>query len=184
MKKLSSFLFLALFLININAQKLNINSFNEKTKIALKKECSKLNDLIDLRIDSIKSQTVTKWELDKILNDHYSLKISILNDKIEKELDKVKSLNNYTEKQLKLDEIDILTKESEDLFSKKHALNKKLINLDNYEKDIKTKYIIVTKINYYLKTKDPEETDDYERYFFYTLSGKPIDDIYKHVILE
>lgn len=184
MKKLM-FLVLAFIFININAQKsLSINSFNEKTKISLKKEYSQLNDLLDLRIDSIKSKYVTKWELNVILNDFYSVKIDVLNNRIENELDEIKNLTSRYEKDAKLEEIETLTKESEDLLYKKITVNKKLINLDTYEKDTKTKFLIVTKVNYYLKTKNPNESDDYKRYFFYTLAGKPIDDIYKYLILE
>ena len=184
MKKLM-FLVLAFIFININAQKsLSINSFNEKTKISLKKEYSQLNDLLDLRIDSIKSKYVTKWELNDILNDFYSVKINVLQNEIKSKLSEIKSNTPTFEKEIKLNEIDDLTKEAEDLIYKKATVNKKLINLDTYEKDTKTKFLIVTKVNYYLKTKNPNETDDYKRYFFYTLAGKPIDDLYKYLILE
>ena len=110
------FLALAFIFVNINAQKsLNINSINEKTKISLKKEYSQLNDLLDFRIDSIKSKYVTKWELNDILHDFYSVKINVLQNDIKNKLSEIKSNTPTIEKEIKLNEIDDLSKEAEDL---------------------------------------------------------------------
>ena len=175
MKKLFLFILLSIS-ISINAQNLDLKKISAQSTLSFKKELSLNKNLINLKIDSVKTEKVSKISLFAILGQYYSVKMSQLNDYIKEEQIKANSLPR-DEKIKRLDELH-------DMLINSDYSEKSSVLLDKLGKDFSdTPFIIVTTINYYVNLKQERE-GNFEEYFFYDLKGKKIDDIYKYIVLQ